>query len=284
MKLIVTENQLEKIIMEFNKNSKPKILQGQGNDPYQYKKSGNLFFFAKKGKFPIWKQAKNEKAIKEISKKFGVFDPMDVWKKSNTQLFSKNKETKKQEDSFDLVKGFKKWLRKTFPNVAQLFFARNLTENDFSDNQLKQMKKAVSNAIKRTGQTKGGTEYVDYGDNIVTDWFGHGGVKTKDMVINTLLSDPKFMVATTLGRFTYKYENGKLKITDIYDFKKIPDAKTKKEDLKNLNWPQKVDKIMKDNNVNPYVAIRHLGYLENPEESPSGKPKIDIEIPYDFKA
>jgi len=284
MKLVITENQLKNIVLEFNKNLKPKIIQGKGNDPYQYKKSNNLFFFAKKGTSPIWKQAKSKKSIDAISKKFLVYDPMDIWKKSNTELFSKNKNTKKQDSSFNLVKGFKKWLRKTFPNVAQLFFARDLTEKDFSNSQLKQMKNTVSNAIKRTGQTKGGTEYVDYGDNVVNDWFGQGGVKTKDMVINTLLANPKFMIATTLGRFSYRYENGKLKITDVYDFKKIPDAKTKIEDLKGLNWAQKVDKIMKDNNVNPYVAIRHLGYLDNPEESPNSKPRIDIEIPYDFKA
>ena len=284
MKLVITENQLKNIVLEFNKNLKPKIIQGKGNDPYQYKKSGNLFFFAKKGKLPIWKQAKSKESIDAISKKFWVYDPMEIWKKSNTELYSKNKNTKKQDQSFDLVKGFKKWLRKTFPNVAQLFFAKDLTERDFSNSQLKEMTKTVSNAIKRTGQTKGGTEYVDYGDNVVNDWFGRGGVKTKDMVINTLLANPKFMIATTLGRFSYRYENGKLKITDVYDFKKIPDAKTKIEDLKGLNWTQNVDKIMKDNNVNPYVAIRHLGYLDNPEESPNSKPRIDIEIPYTFKS
>jgi hypothetical protein len=38
---------------------------------------------------------------------------------------------------------------------------------------------------------------------------------------------------------------------------------------------------MDDNDVNAYVAIRHLGYLENPEESPNLKPQIKIEIPLD---
>lgn len=290
MKLVVTENQLEKIIMELNKNPKEYVIQGHGNDPYQYKKYGNTYFYAKKGKSPKWQQAKKKSSIDSISKKFIMFDALDSWRKTNSKLFSKYKQPKKEvkkpqpDNSWNPIKGFKGWLRRTFPNVAELFFSRDLSTDDFSDSQKLEMVKAVKNAVKRTGKKRGGIEYVDYGDNVVNDWFGHGGIKTKDMIINTLLAKPKFMVATTLGRFSYNIENGKLKITDVYDFKKIPDAKTKAKDLEGLAWPQKVDKIMRDNNVNPYVAIRHLGYLEHPEESPSSKPKINIEIPLNTTA
>jgi len=260
---------------------------GTGNDPYQYAIYNEKVYYAKKGPNPKWILVKDEEVKKTIRDKFKIIDPMQDWKSSNTQLYDKNKNKKHTEKSFDPLKiispllyGFKNWVRRTFPNVVQLFFARDLSEKDFSNSQLNIIKKVVDSAIKRTGKIKNGsTEYEDYGDDIVEKWFGPGGVKTEDMLKNTIMANPKFMIATTLGRFSYKVENGKLIVTDVYDFKKIPDAKTKPEDLEGLTFPQKVKKVMDDNDVNPYVAIRHLGYLENPEESPSSKPQIKIEIP-----
>jgi len=280
----LTESDLTKLIKTvIEESTNDKIVQGLGKDPYQYRQYGNSFYYAKKGKNPKWVIAKDLNAINAIKKKFFMIDPMAIWKKSNTQMFDKQKKQQQENPVMNgvnfILKGFKSWARKTFPNVAELFFARDLSEKDFSNSQLSVIKKAVDNAVKRTGQFRGGIEYVDYGDNIVEKWFGPGGVKTKDMITNTLMANPKFMVATTLGRFSYSVKNGKLVVTDVYDFKKIPDATTKKQDLKGLTYPEKVYKIMEDNNVNPYVAIRHLGYLENPEGSPSSKPQINIEIP-----
>ena len=291
MKIILSENQFKKVVEEMDNLLQEQVVQGISKDPYQYKKVGNSYFFAKKGKNPIWKQSKNPTGVEAIKKMFIV-------KKQKAPIKKQKKTVNKNNGSWTdvaktvlyslnpslygidiIVKGFKSWARRTFPNVAELFFARNLDQNDFSDSQKRVMVDVVKNAVKRTGSKKGGIEYVDYGGDIVNKWFGPGGVKTKDMIANTLFANPKFMVATTLGRFSYKIENGKLKITDIYDFKKIPDAKTKAEDLEGLSWPQKVDKIRRENNVNPYVAIRHLGYLENPEDSPQSKPQINIELP-----
>jgi hypothetical protein len=183
-----------------------------------------------------------------------------------------------------VVNGFTNFFRKMFPNVAELFFARDLTTDDFTDSQKKIMYTAVQNAMKRNKNNKvGATEYVDYGGGVEKDWFGVGGVKASDMVFNTLFSNPKFMVATTLGRFSYKNLGNKIVITDTYDFKKIPDAKTTPKELEGLSYPQKVMKIKNDNNVGYYVAIRHLGYLEHPDTGLDSKPKINIELnPQDY--
>lgn len=185
-----------------------------------------------------------------------------------------------------VVNGFTKWLRRTFPNVMQLFYARNLYTDDFSKNQLAVVYNVVFRALRRTKKFKGGTEYDDYGSidgKLVKDaWFGKGGVRTVDMILNTMASNSKFMIATTLGRFSYNIvttpKGGTIYITDIYDFKKIPDAKTKPTALKGLTYPEKIYKIMQENNCGVYVAIRHLGYLEYPDTGLNKKPKISIQL------
>lgn len=179
------------------------------------------------------------------------------------------------------VEGIKKFLRRKFPNVAQLFFSRDLNETDFNDNQLRVIKSTVYNAVKRTGKLVGSTEYNDYGSNFAQKWFGPGGVKSADMILNTLESNPIFMVATTLGRFSYKIQNGELKVTDVYDFSPIPDAKTKLNELEGLTYPQKLMKI-KDQNPKAgwYACIRHLAYLENPDTGLNKKPQVNINLDF----
>ena len=184
----------------------------------------------------------------------------------------------------DVIQGFTHYIRKAFPNVAELFFSRDLTTDDFTDSQKKIMYDAIKSAkIRNKNQKNGYIEYVDYGDGIEKEWFGPGGTKTSDMVLNTLFSNPKFMVATTLGRFTYKDIGDKIVITDNYDFKKIDDIKTTTKELEGLSYPEKIFKIKNDNNVGYYLAIRHLGYLEHPDTDLKAKPKIAIELnPQDF--
>ena len=185
-----------------------------------------------------------------------------------------------------IIAGFTNLMRRTFPNVMQLFFAKNLNTSDFNKQQLLVMYRVVFKAINRTKKLIGGTEYDDYGyvdGKLIKDaWFGQGGVKTTDLILKTAAADPTFMVATTLGRFSYKVVPANtgaiLHITDVYDFKKIPDANTKLESLKGYSYLGKIYKIMKDNNCGPYVAIRHLGYLEYPESGLNQKPKISIKL------
>jgi hypothetical protein len=218
MKIIISENQFKKVVKQMDNLPQEQVVQGKLKDPYQYKKVGNSYFFAKKGKNPIWKQSKNPTSVEAIKKIFIV-------KKQKTPIKKQKKTVKKNDGSwtnvaktvlssyalsspilYDLVKGFKSWVRRTFPNVAELFFARNLNQNDFSESQKKVIIYVVKNAVKRTGSEKGGTEYVDYGDDIVNEWFGPGGVKTKDMIarmkLNTTNNQPYFKCA--VGFFKIK--------------------------------------------------------------------------------
>jgi len=192
--------------------------------------------------------------------------------------YSRDTDNKNRRTEAGILSGFKTWFRRTFPNVAEMFFARDLKSSDFNSSQKQEIIDAVGRAINRTGQKKGSIEYVDYGDNVVNKWFGPGGVGTTDMITNTALSNPKFMVATTLGRFSYDLNGNKLHITDIYDFSKIEAIKTTPQELEGLTYPQKVAKVIKDNNVNPYLAVRHIAYLEHPDTDPKSKPKIDIQL------
>lgn len=344
-RIIITESEKNQIRSLYEQT-----IQGQGNDPYEYKKEGNKYFARKKGS-PTWVLSKGTTSDAIATKIFKTTTTtpkttpetktsslpfknsvegnqfrewvnnthpdyaksigldrrgshtnsyiQKAWLKYGLQYKTGNRKIPFKKGSSKMISvgidpvsvgidavvvGFKKWVRKTYPNISQLFFARNLLTDDFSGSQLEEIRKIVKNAIKRTGKKSGGTEYADYGSNVVNKWFGEGGVKTTDMISNTILADPKFMIATTLGRFSYAVQNGQIKISDIYDFKKIPDANTEAKDLRSLSYPQKVMRVMSDNSVNPYVAIRHLGYLEYPEESSVAKPKINIELPLEATA
>jgi hypothetical protein len=76
MKKILTESEKNRILDSHIKSAikglsviKEQVVQGTGKDPYQYKKEGEKYFYAKKSKTPIWKQAKNQMAIDSIKSK-----------------------------------------------------------------------------------------------------------------------------------------------------------------------------------------------------------------------
>ena len=81
--------------------------------------------------------------------------------------------------------------------------------------------RAAQNAIKRTGKTSGGIEYIDYGADIHKKLQNLQGTPW-DILFNAK-RDPRYNAATTLGRFSYKVEGGNLIVTDNYDFNKIGD-------------------------------------------------------------
>ena len=175
----------------------------------------------------------------------------------------------------------KTFLRKQYPNVAELYKTRSLTTRDFKDSQIKAVGNVIHNAIQRTHkEKKGSTEYVDYPEE-VSKFVMHKEYDKLDYVMKQIGSDPYLMVGTTLGRFTYILQkDGSYLVTDTYDFSKSPTIKTTKEDLKDLTYPLALNKIMKDNNVGMYRAIRHMAYLENPDSAPdSKKAHIAIIVP-----
>jgi hypothetical protein len=75
----ITENTLYQIIKRVINEQNEDIRQGGNNDPYQYKKIGNSFYFAKKGS-NSWTLAKNPNAINAIKTKIFV----DKEKQKNT--------------------------------------------------------------------------------------------------------------------------------------------------------------------------------------------------------
>jgi len=116
-------------------------------------------------------------------------------------------------------------------NASQLIFNK-LTGYDkysFEDSTYhanEQLKRSVLNAIKRTGQTKGGTQYIDYGPEIEKDLDGLN-MSSIDMLAGSLLS-PELAAATTFGRVSYEQDpnTGDITIYDSYDFSSTPQKNT----------------------------------------------------------
>lgn len=177
--------------------------------------------------------------------------------------------------------GLKGFLRKSFPNMAQIFFTRPLTEKDFTESQKQVVFNVIQNAVNKRGQNprQGCTEYIDFNDEIDQQLNKNGGATTSEMILGTGLSD-EFRVATTLGRFCYSLQgNGSYKVTDDYDFHKWKTFTVKPEEIAGMSYPEKIGYIMDKTGLSPYGAIRHIGYLEHPAEAPaSTKTKIVLNI------
>ena len=91
---------------------------------------------------------------------------------------------------------------------------------------------------------------------------------------------PTAAIASTLGRFNWERDkDGNFVIHDRYDFSKFKSIKTTQKDIKDLPAAAAIAKIYKDNDVTLLVAMRHYGYLNNPEGSGSVS---DIVIPKEY--
>lgn len=84
----------------------------------------------------------------------------------------------------------------------------------------------LERARKRTGQNKGGTEYVDYGMDYNTD-LEHLQAAPFNVLTGSALSSD-FNAATTFGRVAYEYDpkTQTYKVYDSYDFAKTPNTQT----------------------------------------------------------
>jgi len=185
----------------------------------------------------------------------------------------------------------KQYLRKQAPHVAQLYSTKSLTQNDYRDSELKMMGMLISNAIKdgqtygqkgkyKSDESKGAVTYNQYRSDVRKDLYAGDMMNPKE-IFNQVTKDPEVLVALTLGKFAYqKNDDSSYTVTDTYDFSKWKDINTTKEDLKGLSYPEAISKIRKDSGTNLYGAIRHMAYLENPDDVPGveGK-KVKITIP-----
>jgi hypothetical protein len=94
----------------------------------------------------------------------------------------------------------------------------NLTEKNLNSDQKLELYNSVKNAQQRNNKYQaGGTRYKDYGPEGVDIAKGKNGLLKsayKSFV------DPKFQMATTLGRTSYKNKGDSIIVTDSYDFSK----------------------------------------------------------------
>ena len=130
---------------------------------------------------------------------------------------------------------------------------------------------------------KGGIEYDVYSEDLRDDLLS-GDMLNARSSLQQISQDPETLIGLTLGRFSYeKNDDGSYTVTDDYDFSKWKSIKTTKEDVKDLPYPLALGKIMKDNNQSLYGAIRHMAYLETPDDVPGVAPKkIKLIIPKRF--
>lgn len=176
------------------------------------------------------------------------------------------------------VMGF---LRKTFPNVAEIFSTKPLTSKDFTESQKQVVFDVIQNAITKRGQSRqqGCTEYIDYSPEIDQQLNKNGGATNTEMVLGSALSD-EFRIATLLGRFCYKLQpNGSYLVNDDYDFHKWSSFTVKPNEIKGMSYPEKISYIRSKTDLSYYGAIRHIGYLEHPDNAPEAtKTKITLNI------
>jgi hypothetical protein len=93
-----------------------------------------------------------------------------------------------------------------------------LTEKDLNNDQKLALYNSVKNAQQRNNKYKaGGTRYKDYGPEGVDIAKGKNGL-LKSVYKSAV--DPKFQMATTLGRTSYKDKGDSVIVTDSYDFSK----------------------------------------------------------------
>jgi hypothetical protein len=177
-------------------------------------------------------------------------------------------------------RSFTSYFRKYFPNMTQMFFTRNLSTSDFTENQKKVLFNAILTAIKRgVNPNFGSTEYGDYGEDIKDELDTKKGASTFRTLAGSILPDDRFKMATTVGRFSFKKNNdGNYIVTDNYDFTKGTDYdKINAGELKDKSYLLKMAYVMSKNNWSMYRAARFLSWLEHPQSS-TDKDKIKINV------
>ena len=172
-------------------------------------------------------------------------------------------------------------VRKLVPNIVQLFNAKKLGTEDFTDPQKKAIFIAIKNSMVRNPKqvTAGAVNYDDYGKEVANTFKNERGSPTMwDVAWNTIKLDQNFAMATLLGQFSWKkLPNGKYLIQDKYDFK---DPKYKeisgvnRKSLEGLSVIQLQDKY----GLNPYEAARVKGWVDHPDTIPSKSLDVKVEI------
>ena len=295
------------------------VKQGAKGDPYEYKKEGDKYFARKKGT-PNWNLAKGTSAqaiqdkifpatkslgatqsvikpymrdVDKIAAQSDTFAPYKADIQNKLQMAQKmkeiglkiNKVKKAQPSVWDYMKNAIG--RKFIPNVIQLFDAKPLTSNDFTDEQKKVIIQVIENSKKRNPQSAtkkaGAANYDDYGKEGASTFKNERGSPSMWSVAwQTLKLDQFFAMATLLGQFSWKQlPNGHYLIKDKYDFKD-PGYKeltgVNRKSLEGLSVGELESKF----GFNPYEAARVKGWVDYPDTIPSKS--LDVTVDIDPKA
>lgn len=302
--LILTEDQIKGVI----DNLLTEQVYTDFDKTYDYKLTGNMWYGSRKGQNKWFSLKKSPQAIKNLNSRYGknvstgaappkpapvkqpqakvepeakpeeddgwnFGDKLSSWKDAIADKFSSAGE------------GIGRFMRKLAPNVAQMFFTRPLTGEDFTHKQKGVINNVIQNAVQRTKRkNRGVTNYRDYGEYIEKSFDNRVGANTKDIITKSV-TDPYFQVASTLGAFTYQLQpDGTYKVSDIYDFSKGIGYTVKKEEIEGMPYLKQLQYVMKKDDLTPYRAARQIAYLEHPDTaSPDEKVRIELTVdPKDY--
>lgn len=166
--------------------------------------------------------------------------------------------------------GATSWLRKRFPNIAQLLSGRELTPNDFTEDQKKALISTIQNSQKRTkNQKSGSTTYGDYGSDVASTFQNKKGSPSNwDVIWNSVTNNDRFAMATLFGKFNWvKNSDGSYTIDDKYDFKNPHYENIAGVNRKSLEG-KSIDQLRSEYDLGYYEAARVKGWVDYPEEIP----------------
>ena len=166
--------------------------------------------------------------------------------------------------------GATSWLRKRFPNIAQLLSGRELSPEDFTDDQKKALLSTIQNSQKRTkNQKSGSTSYADYGSDVASTFENKKGSPSNwDVIWNSVTNNDRFAMATLFGKFNWvKNSDGSYTIDDKYDFKNPHYENIAGVNRKSLEG-KTLQQLRSEYDLGYYEAARVKGWVDHPEEIP----------------
>jgi len=166
--------------------------------------------------------------------------------------------------------GATSWLRKRFPNIAQLLSGRELTPQDFTEDQKKALLSTIQNSQKRTkNQKSGSTTYGDYGSDVASTFQNEKGSPSNwDVIWNSVTNNDRFAMATLFGKFNWvKNSDSSYTIDDKYDFKNPHYENIAGVNRKSLEG-KSLQQLRSEYDLGHYEAARVKGWVDYPEEIP----------------
>jgi peptidoglycan hydrolase-like protein with peptidoglycan-binding domain len=206
--------------------------------------------------------------------------PKLMGSKTKTASTEKEVESTKKKSTTDESVETPAWFTAIPPNIKQMVYPKQLSNSNFTKSQLTELWNAIQASRKRLGGKvmTGATKYIDFGPEY-DKWFDKDDTSdlgfTKMLYLST--TNPKFVIATTLGQGTWKIDPNNPDIihyTDRYNWNKKRQglarfpaaAKIKDSELEGLNSFQKWNylRTKASPQLNYYEAFRELQHRNSP--------------------